>query len=180
MRVNLLIALLVLPLLFTDCANGNKDRNVNKGADPREASPTGYPDFIKLSKLADEKGKIFLQGVDRSDSSGPYIVIDLALDTISFRLLFYPRSGDKNGTDFKAISEGYANNFKDFICFAFVYKMRTKREMKDEHADPTDYPAAVKAYVKKTDAWEILGEGSANNLSELSRLEINWIYKGIQ
>ena len=153
--------------------------NEIKPGNNAELQQSGIPDFLDLVKNNTEKGRMWLQGVEKSDSTGPYVIEEFFSDTLNFRLLYYPRDGNKAAVDFNTVANGKKNNFKDFICFAFVYPMKNPNTMEDEHAENTKYPVTVKAYVRKETVWNFSSESKVNSLKELSQFEIRSIYANL-
>ncbi len=136
-------------------------------------------DFLGISKKNREANIGFLQGVAKSDSSGPYIIKDIITDTLSFRLLFYPKNDDKSLVNFSNFKRAEDNNYQDYICFAFVYVMVDPYKMKDYHADNVRYPIIVKSFVRKKNDWDFVNSSKIQNQSELSKFEIKSIYETI-
>lgn len=134
------------------------------------------PDFLLLSENAKETGLVYLQGVNKTDSAGPYIVRDFITDTLSFELILYPKNNQKGNVDILFLDKYKMNGYKDFYCYAFIYKMYNPDKMKDYHADNTQYPAFVKSYLKKNGKWNFVSAHKAKNLSELSQYEIDVMY----
>jgi hypothetical protein len=136
------------------------------------------PDFLKISK----EGEInfgFLQGVEQNDSSGPYFIKEFITDSLSFRLIFYSKNGNKSTVTFADLREGEANDYKYFICFAFVFPMLDPYKMKNYHDDNTKYPVTVKSYMKKGRNWQFVSNLKVSSISDLSQYEINTIYMNL-
>jgi hypothetical protein len=144
---------LMLPLIAWGCGNSGdpgavpkKDTVVQNSPGQNEASADDKnagertPDFLALSKTVTSAYKGNLAGVDVSDSSGPFVIKEFFSDTLSFRMIFYPRNGQKDSVDFGSIARAADNNYQDYICFCFVYPMKDPEKMKDYHADNVSYP----------------------------------------
>jgi hypothetical protein len=106
------------------------------------------PDFLEISKKAKESFIGYLQGVEKSDSSGPFVIREYISDTLSFALIFSPKQVEKSAVDFKAIRKAAANNYDDYLCLAFVYPMKNVDPAnKDYHVDTTPYPISIESYL---------------------------------
>ncbi len=139
------------------------------------------PDFLTLSKNENtESSKGFLQGVNTSDSSGPYIFTEYYSDSLSFQLIYVSRSYEKDAITFDSIQKAEGNDYRDFICYTFVYPMQNPDKMEDYHKDNVTYPVNVKCYVRKMKNWELLSESKVNDLRELSQYKIKCIYSTIK
>lgn len=137
------------------------------------------PDFFALVKNVATAYQGFLQGVSKNDSSGPYIFKEYYSDTLSFQLIFFPKNMDKGSVSFDSIKKAEANNYQDYICFAFTYPMQDPDKMKNYHGINIIFPVSVKAFVKKDEDWKLLSESKVYNLTQLSRYEIKCIYSSI-
>ncbi|PZR07017.1 MAG: hypothetical protein DI539_24185, partial [Flavobacterium psychrophilum] len=138
------------------------------------------PDYLALSKNENtESSRGFLQGVNTSDSAGPYIVTDYYSDSLSFQLLYVSRAYEKEAITFDSIQKAELNGYKDFVCYTFVYPMLAPDKMKDYHNDNVTYPVNVKCYVRKVNGWKFLSESKVNDLRELSQYKIKCIYATI-
>lgn len=139
------------------------------------------PDFLALSKNENtESSKGFLQGVNTSDSSGPYIITEYYHDSLSFQLIYVSRSYEKEAITFDSIQKAEGNDYRDFLCYSFVYPMQNPYKMEDYHEDNVTYPVNVKCYIRKMNDWEFLSESKVNDLRELSQYKIKCIYSTIK
>ena len=134
------------------------------------------PDFLKISENSTEAFIGHLQGVEKSDSSGPYAIREVYGDTLSFALIFYPTSISKDSVTFEKIKKARENDYHDYLCFAFVYPMKDPTKMKNYHDDNTTYPVTVDSYVRRNKTWEFISKLTVNNLEELSQYEIKCMY----
>lgn len=134
------------------------------------------PDFLALSKNENAAYNGFLQGVDRSDSSGPYIYSEYFSDSLSFQLFFVPKYQEKDIITFDSIRRAATSGYRDYFCLAFVYPMQDPDKMEDYHADNVVYPVNVKCYVRKDRIWEFLSESQVIDLTDLSQFKIRCIY----
>ena len=196
-RMKILFQLIAVLIYMAGCANsetgnksGSKDSfnqkltKVDSSNFPATLEDTikrrNIPDFLIISKKAKEATMGYLQGVEKNDSSGPYIVREFISDTLSFDLIFFPKNMNKSFVDFEAIKNAETNDYKDFLCFAFLYTIKTSNNSgKGYHEDNTPYPVVVKSYVKKTSGWEFYSQQEINNLTELSHYEIRTMYANI-
>ena len=135
-------------------------------------------DFLKISEDAKESFMGYMGGVEKSDSSGPYVTKEFVSDTLSFELFFFPRKLNKNSVDFTAVKKAKSDNYRDFVCFAFVYPMKNSQNMNDSkyHDDNITYPVVIKSYARRGQLWEFVSTFLANDLSELRRYEIKTMY----
>jgi len=135
------------------------------------------PDFLELSKNSGEVMFGFLQGVNKTDSSGPYVRRIFISDTLTFELIFYPKNSRKGDVDLSLFRTKYEKEgFKDFTCFAFIYPIPDRDSVKDYHADNTHYPIEIMSYVLMDNRWAFLSKGVAQDLAGLSRYQIESMY----
>jgi hypothetical protein len=167
-----------------DSAGGKQNAHVSNDTaliDNRkgESISSNVPDFLSLAKGAATTYQGFLQGVDRNDSSGPYLFREYFGDTLSFQIIFIPISGDKQHSNFDSLKVSEANNYANFKCFAFIYPMHDPDKSKDFHASNEKYPVEIRTFVKRGARWEFLSESKVNNLTEMSRYKIKCIFSVI-
>lgn len=155
-------------------SQSNESKSIEKSKD--KSNLEAAPDFLALSKNIDIAYQGYLQGVSKNDSSGPYFFKEYFSDTLSFQLIYFPKNKNRKNVNYDSIKIAEANNYQDYICFAFVYLMLDPDKMKDYHADNVIYPVNVKTYVRKANNWEFLSQSKVKNLRELSQYEIKSIY----
>ena len=136
-------------------------------------------DFIELSKNSAESYFGYLAGVEKSDSSGPYVIRQYFSDTLSFQLLFYPKKLEKGQVGFENVEQDATNKYENFECFAFVYRITEPSKMKNYHEDNATYPLVVKSYIRKSRSWKFIAKFEVNNLTELSNSKIKCIYSNL-
>lgn len=191
---NIFCFLVTLTIIFS-CTNVNDKNSKDKNTLKKETNKVSVdsinisntipknviPDFLILSQEATEESFGNLQGVKMSDSAGPYMMRDYVNDSISFTLIFYPKSVEKGKVDFSQIKMKYMqNNYKDFYCFAFVFPFPDPEKVKDYHADNTPYPINVKSYFRQKGSWNFISSRVAKNLTELSTYEIEVMYSNLK
>ena len=183
----------ILILILYSCTNhranvDTKDSSVQPISDTNENKYTvanrndskAIPDFLAIANTVKNASRVYLQGVEKSDSSGPYVIKEFVGDTLSFDLIFYPKNGNKSDVTFEGIKGARMNDYHDFYCFVFVYPMKDPDKMKDYHADNAVYPVVVNSYVRKENSWTFLSQAKARNLSELSEYEIKTLYSSLR
>lgn len=159
----------------------NSDSIVNRiltdseKAIPYRALETAHIDFFKLANETKEVVRGWLQEVNFNDSSGPYVRKEFISDSLSFELIFFPRTIPKDSVTFKMVDTAGKNNYKDFYCFSFVFPMNAQT-IENYHEDNTPYPVKVKSYILINGEWKLLSTSTANNLKELSSTEIKAMY----
>jgi hypothetical protein len=189
--------LVIILIFIVSCSNKRNDGGVPKDSISQEinATDTGKskirnttsvsfnnnPDFLEISKHSTESYIGYLQGVEKSDSSGPFYMREFISDSLSFDLIFFPKNLNKGAVDFVTIKEASVSDYRDFVCFAFVYPMKDV-EIGDAnyHSDNTPYPVLVKSYIKKEGGWILVSEQKAKNLADLSQYEVNTMYKNLK
>ncbi len=134
------------------------------------------PDFIALSKHSSTTIQAYLEGVENSDSNGPYVETDYYSDTLDFSLIYYPRNGNKKRVELDSVTQDAATGFHNFVLFAFVYPMKDPVKMKDLHADNITYPLNVKAYYRRDTQWAYLSQDTVATLNELTEYQIRSMY----
>jgi len=150
------------------------------GEPKMDSISNAIPDFLLLAKAKNTTAyQGFLQGVEKNDSSGPYYFKEYYGDTLSFQLVYFPKTFDKRLVNYDSIRKAEANNYSDYICFAFVYPMKDPDKMKD-HSDNVTYPVTVTSYVRKNGEWKLLSGSKAGNLTELSKYQTRCIYSVIK
>lgn len=145
----------------------------------KESTTANVPDFLLLAKGTSTTYQGFLQGVNRNDSSGPYLFREYFGDTLSFQIIFIPKSGDKQHSNFDSLKVAETNNYADFNYVVFIYPMHDPDKSKDFHASNEKYPVEIKTFVKRATRWEFLSESKVNNLTEMSRYKIKCIFSVI-
>jgi hypothetical protein len=165
----------------SDLKSSNSKTNQNTKLDSitkdlkEKKSNTSFQNFLEISKNVKEIELGFFQGVEKSEASGPFVFKDYFSDSLNFRIVFYPKNHDKYSVNFKKIGEAGINNYKDFICFVFVYSKQKSLNMKDYHEDKISYPVSINSYIRKEINWQFINKGVAQNLSDLSKYEIKII-----
>ena len=188
------ILLLLLYIIFFSVACNNtktpisdtKSKSINsdsvKDISNHELSNSGadqVPDFLAIGKSTSTSYQGYLHGVEKSDSSGPYFFKQYFGDTLTFELIIIPKRGDKKDVKYDSIISAASNNYADYICFAFVYKMKDPDSMRDYHASNVEYPTNVKAYVKKNEKWSFISQSLAKNITQLSKYKIQTIFSNM-
>lgn len=118
-----------------------------------------------------------IQGVDVSDSTGPFIMAQ-CFSNKHFDLIVYCDSeiGLKEGTDYneKVIKNGI--NGAEYYAFEIPKKIPEEPE---NEFDTYDYvfPSIVKIYKLFEDGWYLIKKENINSFEELGRLKMNSIYK---
>ena len=183
--------LIVILLSFNlfECSSSNTSNNPDKNkidSFKSKVSPQyqekdklvrdSTPHFLDLSEHSKESYLGYLAGVEKIDSSGPYIIREYISDTLTFDLVFVPKNGNKLSANFDSLRIDKSNNYQNYICIAFVFAMNDPFKMKDYHADNVKYPANVKSYLKEQNHWRFLSESKAKNITALSQYEILCIY----
>lgn len=135
------------------------------------------PDFFTLIKDGKASYWGYLQGVEKSDSSGPYFMSEYFSDTLSFELFYVPEDlSRRDKISFDSIEVARANDFQGYNCYAFVYPMVDPDKAEDYHADNTPYPVVVYSYYREKGSWKELDAATANDLTELSQIRMRAIY----
>lgn len=133
------------------------------------------PDFYKLSKNTQETYIGYFQGIEKNDSSAPYIFKDYFSDSLNFRITFCPKNNDKRLYDLEFINKAEENDYQQYSTFVFVYFFKKSTKILKYQDDPIKYPVKVTAYLRKNKSWQILNSYNAINLSELSEFELRTI-----
>lgn len=180
---------LILLILLYGCSdidsgkiNTNDDSRVNSKQEEnnQNTSLLNIPDFLELSKKQTNEYKGNLQGVNKSDSSGPYIFNEYYGDTLSFQLFYLPKYVEKSIINFDSIKKAKDNDYRDFILIVFAYPMQNPDKMEDYHEDNVMYPVNVKYYARKNEKWQYISEQTVKDLTELSQFQIKCIYSALK
>lgn len=192
--INFILKALFLLILLVQvgCGSSDPSKPIDKGVSikdsgghRRDSGVNQYGDaipfdFVEKIRTVDEASKIFLQGVERSDSSGPYIIKKYYGEPLTYSMIFYPKNIAKDSVKLSMIRTAGLNRYRDFICFAFVYPMKNPSLLKDYHDSNVSYPISIKSYSHSDGKWTYLSEDSVHNVTELSRFEIRSIYSVVQ
>jgi hypothetical protein len=96
---------------------------------------------------------------------------------LSFDLIFFPKTLNKDAIGFEDIEKADSNGYKDYLCFAFVYPMKKfAPASKYYHSDNTPYPVTIKSYVKRVNMWNFISKKKVKDLNELSQYKIQTMY----
>lgn len=138
------------------------------------------PDFLGLSNNQTTEYKGYLQGVNKNDSSGPYIFKEYYSDSVSFQLFYLPKHQQKSIVTFDSIKKAKDNDYRDYTLIAFVYPMQDPEKAEDYHEDNVKYPVSVKCYAKREKNWEYVSEQIVRDLTEFSQFQIKCIHSTIK
>jgi hypothetical protein len=174
----------VLLVLLISCSNTNNSSHDNVNSVSKQEKDTsaeifhGIPDFLKLVDAKSIGFRGNLQGVENTDSAGPYVCKEYFSDTLSFRLVYVPKYLKKNDITFDSIANAKNNDFEDYVLVSFVYPMKHP-DYVGKGDDQIKYPLTVKTYVRKGNKWELVSKSRVNDLTELSQYQIKCIYSAL-
>jgi hypothetical protein len=118
-----------------------------------------------------------IQGIDISDSTGPYIMAQ-CFSNKHFDLIVYcdREIGLNEGANFK--EKFIKKGITDAEYYAFEISKKVQEESENEF-DTFDYifPSEVKIYKLFDDGWYLIKKKNINSFEELGRLKLNSIYK---
>ena len=170
--------LIILGVFFSACSTNPDSENVLSKSDAlplsKENNSNNIPDFLKLLDIKSTGYLGYLQGVEKNDSSGPYVFHEYYSDTLSFQLIYIHKSQKKNDISFNSIRTDRKNNYEDFILFAFVYPIKDPDRIENDD-ERMKFPLNVKCYIRMEKNWQFYSKETSQNLTELSQFQIQCI-----
>lgn len=188
---------ILLFIFFTSCHDattsenkpnsniGNSDStNYTDSYEKIQTSPkdtTGF--FSNCQELMYHSSLGSLQSVEADKDSLKNLYFAACYDCkTTFEIVFSHKVPEKRkDQNYKSLSNEFTNGcaeyFKNFNCFAFVCPMRDPDKQKDVHAMNIDFPVEVRVYERTADdIWEFVKRAKVKNFKDYALLQFKSIY----